>query len=363
MLSTPKLGAARIFFEKAERDRHLNTRGRIGRHMDMAMIHINRNRENIGKFNDQDVADGLRSGRFLPTDLAWREPMASWQPLSTFTDLPPPEESPEPHFPNPEIASGPDGSRLVLGECFSNGWESFQKNMGTLMLGTFVFLVVSLSLWFVSEVAESVAQIFAKRGAGGQEQLLKIVAIVVGVFFSILSSTGTTILSAGFLWMFIKNARGKSEFADIFAGFSKGTWLEILIAGMVSGAIIVALALVTLAPSILLSDHLGSPLIAGIGFMLFLIPMAYLSVGLGFIFPLILDHRLGWREAMGTALRTVHKQWFATSGLILLYTLVSLSGLALCCVGIIFTMPIGYSIWAQGYRQLFGDPDKSSEGD
>ena len=61
----------------------------------MAMIHINRNRENLGKFNDQEVADGLKSGRFLPTDLAWREPMPTWQPLSTFTDLPEPssEES------------------------------------------------------------------------------------------------------------------------------------------------------------------------------------------------------------------------------------------------------------------------------
>jgi len=56
----------------------------------MAMIHINRNRENLGKFNDQEVADGLKSGRFLPTDLAWQEPMPTWQPLSTFTDLPEP---------------------------------------------------------------------------------------------------------------------------------------------------------------------------------------------------------------------------------------------------------------------------------
>jgi hypothetical protein len=59
------------------------------------MIHINRNRENLGKFTDQEVADGLKSGRFLPTDLAWQEPMPTWQPLSTFTDLPEPssEES------------------------------------------------------------------------------------------------------------------------------------------------------------------------------------------------------------------------------------------------------------------------------
>jgi hypothetical protein len=106
----------------------------------MAMIHINRDRENIGKFNDQDVADGLKSGRFLPTDLAWREPMTSWEPLSTFTDLPPPEETAEPA---PEVsATAPTnaGGRIVIRECFSSGWENFQKNMGVLMLGPFVFL-------------------------------------------------------------------------------------------------------------------------------------------------------------------------------------------------------------------------------
>lgn len=54
----------------------------------MAMIHVNRNRETLGKFTDQEVADGLESGRFLPGDLAWKDPMPSWQPLSAFTDLP-----------------------------------------------------------------------------------------------------------------------------------------------------------------------------------------------------------------------------------------------------------------------------------
>ena len=52
------------------------------------MIHINRDRKTLGKFNEQEVADGLKSGKLLPTDLAWRDPMPTWEPLSTFTDLP-----------------------------------------------------------------------------------------------------------------------------------------------------------------------------------------------------------------------------------------------------------------------------------
>jgi hypothetical protein len=54
----------------------------------MAMIHINRDRKTLGKFNEQEVADGLKSGKFLPTDLAWRDPMPTWEPLSAFTGLP-----------------------------------------------------------------------------------------------------------------------------------------------------------------------------------------------------------------------------------------------------------------------------------
>jgi hypothetical protein len=68
----------------------------------MALIHINRNRENLGTFTDQEVADGLASGRFLPGDLAWREPMSSWEPLSTFTDLPEPSQA----APAPTLAPG-----------------------------------------------------------------------------------------------------------------------------------------------------------------------------------------------------------------------------------------------------------------
>jgi hypothetical protein len=30
-------------------------------------------------------------------------------------------------------------------------------------------------------------------------------------------------------------------------------------------------------------------------------------------------------------------------------------------VGIIFTMPLGYAIWAEGYRRLFGDPPETED--
>ena len=77
----------------------------------MAMIHINRNRENLGKFSEQEVADGLKSGRFLASDLAWREPMPTWQPLSTFNDLP--EATPEDRLTIPMEEAEPKSSQTV----------------------------------------------------------------------------------------------------------------------------------------------------------------------------------------------------------------------------------------------------------
>ncbi|HYR23401.1 MAG TPA: YIP1 family protein [Chthoniobacterales bacterium] len=51
------------------------------------MIHVNRGATSLGAFPEEQVREGIRAGRFLPSDLGWREGMASWQPLSQFTDF------------------------------------------------------------------------------------------------------------------------------------------------------------------------------------------------------------------------------------------------------------------------------------
>ncbi len=53
----------------------------------MAMIHVNRGSTSLGVFSEEEVREGLRTSRFAPTDIAWREGMANWQPLSQFAEL------------------------------------------------------------------------------------------------------------------------------------------------------------------------------------------------------------------------------------------------------------------------------------
>ena len=53
----------------------------------MAMIHVNRGATSLGAFPEEEVREGLRTGRFVPTDLGWREGMANWQQLLQFPEL------------------------------------------------------------------------------------------------------------------------------------------------------------------------------------------------------------------------------------------------------------------------------------
>ena len=50
-------------------------------------IHVARASSSLGVFSVEDVVSGLQSGRFLMTDLAWREGMSSWVMLAQWSEF------------------------------------------------------------------------------------------------------------------------------------------------------------------------------------------------------------------------------------------------------------------------------------
>jgi len=129
------------------------------------MIHVNRNRETLGKFTDQEVADGLKSGRFLPEDLAWQDPMPAWQPLSTFIGLPeasageqekaaveiPVESTVEPLWERVGGFSIPAALRTVK-QIFENPSPTFSGLSSTAGIGRSLVFFLILS-WFCGTVS------------------------------------------------------------------------------------------------------------------------------------------------------------------------------------------------------------------
>ena len=52
----------------------------------MATFHINRSGTNLGTFSEDEVREGFRSGKFVGTDLGWREGMTKLKYECSLTD-------------------------------------------------------------------------------------------------------------------------------------------------------------------------------------------------------------------------------------------------------------------------------------
>jgi len=79
-------------------------------------IHVARNAVQLGIFSSEEIVAGLQSGRFLASDLAWRDGLAAWAPLGDWVEfrgvgVPPPSPSSvaakdEPALPMPSWERG-----------------------------------------------------------------------------------------------------------------------------------------------------------------------------------------------------------------------------------------------------------------
>src|SRR5438552_7968528 len=97
----------------------------------MAMIHVNRGATSLGTFSEEEVREGLKTGRFVPTDLGWREGMASWKALSQFPELggEPAPAAPPQQAPPPSTIAPPVGASTSEAPAPRSGlpWEHRQE--------------------------------------------------------------------------------------------------------------------------------------------------------------------------------------------------------------------------------------------
>jgi len=327
----------------------------------MGMIFVNRDRESLGQFTEQEISNALNSGKLLPGDLAWQEGMDSWQPLSSFENLPPPGAAPletgvPERFKNLEPNRVKPG-KIRFDECLTKGWECFAKNWGVCIVSTLVFFVLSVVVQLPAQLSQVLLEKFA--GPKGADPLLLAGSVGVLLFFVVISMAASYILWPGYLYFFVSALRTKANMDDLFAGFRSSNWIQLLLAGLVQVIAIFVLLAVFIGPAIFVTSTTKSEVPLMVAAALCAIIAIYLCIGFQFVFPLIIDRGIGFWEATTTAMKTIHSNWFSAFGLLILVGLVGMSGLLLCCVGMLATAPLAYMIWGQGYRQLFGDPDSA----
>src|SRR2546423_8284018 len=143
----------------------------------MAMIHVNRGTTTLGVFSDQEVREGLSAGRFAPTDIGWREGMATWQPLSQF-----PEFGGTAAPAVPPVQPGPAPTSRAVGGRPGLPWEHRQER------GFFNAFIETLSM-VLTRPAEAFS-VMKREGGLGEPLIYALIGGSVGGIVAFLFSLG-----------------------------------------------------------------------------------------------------------------------------------------------------------------------------
>lgn len=324
----------------------------------MTTIFISRNREQLGQFTEQEVRTGLQTGQFLETDLAWKEGMAGWEVLSSLGLATAGNLSSLQKVGGAQIATyqAPTG-KVDVGECCSKAWAAYKSNFGPCLVAFVIVVVISIGVQVPMSVIQAIFEIqMGQLGQGAEFGALQMVGVGAFLVMWVISTSVSMIITAGIMYFYISVLRGHPEYGRIFSGFRGANWWKILAAGSLWTVAFVLGIAILVVPAVLLSTSMNMPSLIFVGAAIAIIPVVYFSVALVYALPLIIDQNLGPIEALMSSFRSVNPQWWQVFAIFLLVVLLSFAGVLLCCIGMLFTLPLAYLILGEGYRQLFGDP-------
>jgi len=247
--------------------------------------------------------------------------------------------------------------RLDVGEVVRRGWQILTTNAGLLIAGTLLVLFLN----GIASAPSSIGNLLMELGAKKPPLLIAGIALLVVGWIASVVLAGP--LLGGLYWPYIKLTRGQRiEFGDFFAGFRRGfvnLMLGNFLVGLLSTACLAPGALVLVAGIFLKlsqTSRLGVGLIVG-GAILLAVGLAftiYLVVCWVFTLALIVDRQMGFWEAMKLGRAAVRKHWWSVLWNLIVVAVIALSGVLACCVGLIFTLPLGFAIQMVIYENIFG---------
>jgi uncharacterized membrane protein len=308
-----------------------------------------------GPVTDADVRKWIAEGRLNAQSEAKAESDAEFRALAQFPEFADSYAQPDAPAPIAPIPTANDflqqDYELDLGGCITRGWELVKNNMGLLFVGALLYLLI-------------------EGAVGGLAGIP-----LIGPLFSIANFICSGPLMGGVFYLFIRVNRGeRAEVSEIFSGFRRAfgqLFLGVLVPGLLTGLCLLPLIIVLIIKLIPLSgqlqhlqagttpdqatiDALKSLVLASLPVaFLCAIPATYLSVCWKFTLPLIVDKQMDFGAAMKASWKLVNKHWWLVFGLVILISLVNLAGVCACCVGVFFTIPVGYAGLVIAYETIF----------
>jgi hypothetical protein len=311
---------------------------------------IGADKKEYGPVSAEQLCEWIQQGRVSAQTLVQAEGQTDWRPVIAFPEFAEALAAKSPSSPPPFAAGGTTGVApeildrdydLDLGGCISRGWNLLQKNMGLLIGATLIYIGIGIALSLLGAIP------------------------LIGMIFSLLSLFVTAPLMGGLFYVTLQAIRQQPASAgDVFEGFRRA-FIQLVLGYVVSAiltglcaipAVIVGLA--TLLPS-LTQNQEPSPgaILATVGVgLVCLVPLIFLTVNWMFTLPLIVDKRLDFWPAMQTSWKMVRKHWWQLFGLIILVGVMNVAGVLLCCVGLLFSMPLGIAAMMYAYETIFSPP-------
>ena len=302
-----------------------------------------------GPIDLETLQQWMREGRVAGQTQIWDSRTGNWQPAAQIAEL-------AGSFPAPAASSGPAaqdsassaaapgvelaeqilrrGYTVEIGKWIGEGWKFFKDNLGFVMGAYWAAFGLCICATFVVGPVSFVVQ----------------PALIGG------------------LWLILLHRRRgqPTKLGNIFDGFSLFFAQGILV-WIISGLLILSTAL----PGVIVAGigaavfgasphgHVPGVTMIAVGILLATAPVIYLAVGYMFALPLVADRLMQFWPAMETSRRVVSRHWFAMFGLGLVIGLLVLLGKLACCVGVVFTLPLGFCISVVAYEEIFGRPQSA----
>jgi uncharacterized membrane protein len=311
-----------------------------------------------GPVSADDLRHWLAEGRLNSQSLAKAEGDAEFRPIAKYPEFADVFAAGAPATIGPLKPAADFQDRdyeLDLIGCITSGWELVKTNLNILFVATLFYLLIQLAVGVLGNIP------------------------LVGMIFSIGNFVISGPLIGGLYYLFIRvNRKEPAAVGDMFDGFRRAfgqLFLGAFIPGLLTMLclipflMILGIKLIPLLPQLGQLAHvqpgatpdpatvkaLLSALLVSLPVgLVCAIPAMYLSVCWKFTGPLIIDRQLDFGAAMKASWKMVNKHWWQVFGLIVLISLLNLAGACACCIGLLFTIPVGLAALMIAYETIFG---------
>ncbi|MBS0264960.1 MAG: hypothetical protein JSS02_23710 [Planctomycetes bacterium] len=235
-------------------------------------------------------------------------------------------------------------TEIDMGEVFETTWKIYKKQFGLILGGVIIWMAVPFVVNIVTSFVQQIVAVGVAAGArqggggGGQQAQAAVGLIMIGmslVGFAINYTVQQFMQGGGMRFLLRIILEDNAEIPELFSG--KPYLLRLIGGGLLYGLMITVGLIFLIIPGIILA--------------LMFWPFMYI----------IVDRDVGVMESFEKARQIMSRNYLTIFVLSILAALINLGGMLVLCVGIFFTIPFTYLLFAVAYAAMTGQISTSQE--